>query len=161
MLFPKIFKGEEWRLKMINPRTRSAVLLTVLLFLSATVAVAQEIKKTIKKESIAVTSAASGQEMFIAYCAVCHGKEGRGDGPAASEFKTPPTNLTLLSLNNNGKFPTAYVTQVIRTGPRDAKAHGSKDMPVWGTLFGSISDEETVKLRIYNLSKYIETLQAK
>jgi mono/diheme cytochrome c family protein len=146
---------------MINSSTRRAGLLTALLVLSAVAATAQETEKTIKKESIPVTSAASGEEMFNTYCAVCHGRTGKGDGPAASEFKIPPANLTLLALNNNGKFPGDYVAQVIRTGPRDAKAHGSKDMPVWGTLFGSISDEEIVKLRIFNLSKYIESLQAK
>jgi mono/diheme cytochrome c family protein len=146
---------------MTNLSTRVGAFLAVLLFGVAAVAMAQEVKKTIKKEPIPVTSAASGEEMFNNYCAACHGKEGRGDGPAASEFKTPPTNLALLAKNNNGKFPSSYVEEVIRTGPRDAKAHGSKDMPVWGTLFSSISDAETVRLRIHNLSDYIETLQAK
>lgn len=135
--------------------------LAALLLAGAAVVHAQEVKKTIKKAPLPVTSAASGEEMFNTYCAVCHGKEGRGDGPAASEFKTPPANLTLLAKNNNGKFPSSYVEEVIRTGPRDAKAHGSKDMPVWGTLFAHISDEATVKLRIRNLTNYIETLQAR
>ena len=124
-------------------------------------AMAQQAKKSIKQTSIAVTSAASGEEMFNVYCAVCHGTGGKGDGSAASEFKIPPTNLTLLVLNNNGKFPEAYVAQVIENGPREAKAHGSKDMPVWGVLFSSIGDPATVKLRIHNLSNYIESLQAK
>jgi len=108
-----------------------------------------------------MTSGASGEEMFNTYCAVCHGKSGKGDGPAASEFKTLPANLTILAKNNNGTFPEAYVAQVIRTGPRDAKAHGSKDMPVWGKLFESMGDDASVKLRIHNLSSYIETLQSK
>jgi hypothetical protein len=69
--------------------------------------------------------------------------------------------LTLLAKNNNGTFPEAYVAQMIQTGPRDAKAHGSKDMPVWGKLFESLGDDATVKLRIRNLSNYIGTLQAK
>jgi mono/diheme cytochrome c family protein len=145
---------------MIRPGTRHAVLLTALLLLSATLAMAQETKKTIKKTSIPMTSPASGEEMFNAYCAVCHGKDAKGDGPAATEFKIPPANLTLLSHNNGGKFPEAYVAQVIQNGPRDAKAHGSKDMPVWGTLFSAIGDPGTVKQRIYNLSKYLESLQA-
>lgn len=146
---------------MASSSMRIAVLLGALLFAGATAAKAQESNKTIKKESIPVTSATSGEEMFNTYCAVCHGKGGKGDGPAASEFKTLPANLTVLAKNNNGKFPSDYVAQVIQTGPRDAKAHGSKDMPVWGRLFASIGDEATVKLRIYNLTKYIETLQAK
>jgi len=146
---------------MKNPRNRIAVLVIALLFSSAAAAMAQDATKAIKKEPIPMTSASSGEEMFNSYCAVCHGKSGKGDGPAASEFKIPPANLTLLAKNNNGTFPEAYVAQVIQTGPRDAKAHGSKDMPVWGKLFESLGDDATVKLRIRNLSNYIGTLQAK
>jgi hypothetical protein len=34
-------------------------------------------------------------------------------------------------------------------------------MPVWGKLFESMGDDASVKLRIHNLSDYIETLQVK
>ena len=141
--------------------TRSALLLAALLLFAGTAAMAQEANKTIKKAPIRVTSPGSGEEMFNTYCAVCHGTSGKGDGPASSEFKIPPANLTLLSLNNNGKFPADHVAETIRTGPRDAKAHGSKDMPVWGTLFASLGDATQVNQRIHNLTSYIETLQAK
>jgi mono/diheme cytochrome c family protein len=139
----------------------AAVLLSAMLFSGAAFAKPQDSTKTIKKAPIPMTSAASGEEMFNTYCAVCHGKGGKGDGPAASEFKIPPANLTLLAQKHDGKYPADYVAQVIETGPRDAKAHGSKDMPVWGTLFKSIGDEAQTKLRIHNLSTYIETLQVK
>jgi mono/diheme cytochrome c family protein len=152
----------KWRLTMNSLSTRSAVLLTTLLLSSMTVAMAQEGQKTIKRGAPApVTSAASGEEMFKTYCAVCHGKDGKGDGPAASEFKIPPANLTLLSVNNNGKFPADHVAETIRTGPRDAKAHGSKDMPVWGPVFASMGGTGQVEQRIRNLTKYVESLQAK
>jgi mono/diheme cytochrome c family protein len=142
----------------------SAVLLLALSFSTATLAVAQDAKKTIKKVSITSTSMASGEEMFSTYCAVCHGKGGKGDGPASSEFKIPPANLTHLALNNSGKFPEAHIAQVIEFGPQEAKAHGSKDMPVWGTLFASLDSTSNIKgalvhQRIYNLTKYIESLQ--
>ena len=138
-----------------------AVLLSALFFSTATLAMAQETNTTIKKGRITKTSATSGEEMFNTYCAVCHGKGGKGDGPAASEFKIPPANLTLLAKTHDGKYPDSYVAQVIETGPRDAKAHGSKDMPVWGPLFRSIGDDAQTKLRIHNLSVYIESLQQK
>src|ERR1700693_5655250 len=127
--------------------------------MSATVAMAQEAKKPIKRGPAPVTSAASGEEMFNTYCAVCHGKDGKGDGSAASEFKIPPANLNLLSVNNNGKFPADLVAETIRVGPRDAKAHGSKDMPVWGRVFASMGGSGQVELRISNLTKYVESLQ--
>jgi mono/diheme cytochrome c family protein len=145
---------------MNHPITRAATLLASLLFLSIAAPAAQDAKPNIKSAPMPVTSPASGEEMFNAYCAVCHGKGGKGDGPAATEFKKPPTNLTGLSKHYNGKFPEAYIAQVIQSGPRDAKAHGSKDMPVWGNLFSATDDSATVKQRVYNLTKYIESLQA-
>jgi hypothetical protein len=145
----------------------STVLLCALLFSTATLALGQEAKKTIKKVPIKPTSAASGEEMYKEYCAVCHGTSGKGDGPAASEFKTPPTNLTAICPKSQcGRFPDGYIAQVIKTGPQNAKAHGSKDMPVWGPLFGALSrgsstTSSEVQLRINNLSEYIESLQMK
>jgi len=41
--------------------------------------------------------------------------------------------------------------------------HGSKEMPVWGPIFSSIGNANPgiVALRVSNLTKYIESLQAK
>ena len=108
------------------------------------------------------TSAASGKEMYTTYCAVCHGTDGKGGGPAPSALKTPPTDLTLLSKNNGGKYPGLKVSAAIR-GESNVPAHGSKDMPVWGSLFLNLSHghESEVQQRVSNLSQYIESLQAK
>jgi len=146
---------------MVSPCTRSAVLLTALLLFSAGVTMAQEENKNIKKAPVRVTSPGSGEEMFNTYCAVCHGKSGKGDGPAASALKIPPANLTLLTVNNNGKFPADHVAETIRVGPRDAKAHGSRDMPVWGNVFTRMGGTAEADQRIHNLTNYVETLQAK
>ncbi len=119
-------------------------------------------KPTIQHVTVKPTSAASGKEMFTSYCAVCHGKDGKGGGPAASALKTPPADLTLLSKNNGGKYPSLKVSSVLR-GTADLPAHGSQDMPVWGPLFRSISGghDSEVQQRVSNLTNYIETLQAK
>lgn len=37
---------------------------------------------------------ASGQAVFAANCATCHGEGGRGDGPAATGLEPPPADLT-------------------------------------------------------------------
>ena len=118
--------------------------------------------KTIQHVPIQPTSAASGKDMYTTYCAVCHGTDGKGGGPAASALKVPPTDLTMLSKNNGGKFPSLKVTSAIR-GEADLPAHGSKDMPVWGKLFWSMSrgHESEVQQRVANLTHYIESLQAK
>ena len=117
---------------------------------------------TVKHVPIKQTSPTSGKEMYNNYCAVCHGKDGKGGGPAASALKAPPTDLSTLAKNNNGKYPAAHVSAVIR-GQGATPAHGSQDMPVWGPLFSAISQghEAEVQQRVANLVAYIETLQAK
>ena len=59
------------------------------------------------------TSATSGKEMYMAYCATCHGREGKGDGPVAGALKTHPTDLTRLSERDQGRFPSVQVVNVI------------------------------------------------
>ena len=107
-------------------------------------------------------SAASGREMFIAYCASCHGKDGKGGGPAAAALKTPPANLTALSSQNGGTFPELRVLNSIR-GDENVAAHGSAEMPVWGHEFRRISqgNPAVVEMRLSNLVAYIRSIQAK
>ena len=128
----------------------------------AMVSFGQEVKKEVKHVPIKPTSAASGQEMYKGYCAVCHGTSGKGDGPAASALKVPPPDLTTLAKMNGGKYPAMKVSAVIR-GEDTLAAHGSKDMPVWGSLFWQMSGGQTseVQQRVSNLNKYIESLQQK
>ncbi|MGA2074689.1 MAG: cytochrome c [Terriglobia bacterium] len=108
------------------------------------------------------TSATSGKMMYVAYCASCHGKEGKGDGPVAGVLKVPPADLTTLSRRNNGKFPSAQVVNTI-TGPAGAPAHGSREMPVWGPIFMAMEHqhESGARLRVANLADYIKSLQQK
>jgi len=117
---------------------------------------------TVKHVPITNASPNSGKEMFSSYCAVCHGTDGKGAGPAASAMKTPPTDLTALAQKAGGKYPSAHVAAVIR-GQAGLASHGSADMPVWGPLFSSLSQghEGQVQQRVANLVGYIETLQAK
>lgn len=145
---------------------KKMILLFTALVVCACMAAAQDQMsqpdKTIKHVPIKPTSPVSGKEMYTAYCAVCHGTDGKGGGPAASALKTPPTDLTMLSKNNGGKYPALKVSSSIR-GESALPAHGSKDMPVWGTLFWKMSSghEGEVQQRVANLTQYIESLQAK
>jgi mono/diheme cytochrome c family protein len=119
-------------------------------------------EKVIKHVPVKSTSPVSGKEMYTAYCAVCHGTDGKGGGPAASALKVPPADLSMLSKNNGGKFPSLKVESSIR-GESGLPAHGSKEMPVWGSLFWSMSSghEGEVQQRVANLTKYVDTLQVK
>ena len=116
----------------------------------------------IKHVPIKQTSPASGKEMFANYCASCHGKDGKGDGPAAAALKVAPADLSMLSKKNGGKFPHDHVAATLR-GETELSAHGSKEMPVWGPLFSRLSQGHPaeVQQRIANLTEYIQTLQAR
>jgi mono/diheme cytochrome c family protein len=125
--------------------------------------VAQEQKaKEVKRAPAPITSAASGKEMFVNYCASCHGTDAKGDGPAASALSVAPADLTSLAKKNGGKYPSMRVTSVLR-GEANLAAHGNKEMPVWGPVFFRMSGghEGEVTQRISNLNRYIESLQAK
>ena len=146
---------------------KKLILIFTVLVVSTCMVAAQEktpdqSKTVIQHVPITSTSPVSGKEMYTAYCAVCHGTDGKGGGPAASALKVPPTDLTQLSKNNGDKYPALKVTSTIR-GTADLPAHGSKDMPVWGELFWSMSrgHEGQVQQRVANLTHYIETLQEK
>lgn len=119
---------------------------------------AQKVKRT----TVVPTSASSGQQMFNEYCAVCHGTDGKGKGPASGAMKAMPSDLTHLTAQNSGKFPENKVYGAIR-GDVDMPAHGSKDMPVWGNVFQEMAhgNSAEVQLRISNLTHYISGLQAK
>jgi mono/diheme cytochrome c family protein len=108
------------------------------------------------------TSATSGKLMYSNYCAPCHGVDGRGQGPVASALKTPPSDLTVLSRNNHGKFPDTHIVSVLQNGV-EIPSHGSAEMPVWGPILGKMNtaNPQDRLLRISNLSRYLESLQVK
>ncbi len=119
-------------------------------------------KPAVKTTTAPPTSATSGAEMYASYCAACHGKDGKGNGPAAQALKVPPPDLTTLTRRHDGKFPALVVAHAIG-GEANLSAHGSKDMPVWGPVFRALSrnDQAVVQMRITNLTKYVESLQTK
>jgi len=113
---------------------------------------------------VSKTSATNGKQMYVNYCAPCHGVDGRGQGPVAAVLKKQPADLALLSKNNGGKFPSTHVMTVLQFGAADS-SHGTAEMPVWGPVLSGMDTtnaEPNVKaLRISNLSRYLQSLQAK
>ena len=146
---------------MANRILQVLTLVAVAFTLLAAASYGQTQTKEVKKEPIGMTSPTSGSEMFNSYCAPCHGKDAKGNGPAATALKNPPANLAELAKKNGGKFPADHVASVLRSGV--AGAHGSAEMPVWGPLFSAVSgkDDAIVQMRISNLIHYLEKLQEK
>lgn len=132
-------------------------LLFVCTFVAASVG-----QNEIKHVPAPTTSPASGEEMFVSYCASCHGKDAKGNGPAANALNKAPADLTGLARKNGGKYPEMRVTSILR-GEAKVVAHGTQEMPVWGPVFWHMSQghPEEVQQRIANLNTYIKSLQAK
>ena len=116
----------------------------------------------IKTKPIVYTNPGDGREMYVTYCAPCHGMTGEGNGPAAPAFKQAPTNLTLLAKTHGGKYPRDAVKTTLTFGT-NVPAHGDVKMPVWSDLFRSLDNQDSslVNWRIHNLTHYVKTLQAK
>ena len=102
---------------------------------------------------------------YTNYCASCHGVDGTGNGPMASELKAAPTNLTTITKENNGHFPYLKLRRVIdgslSTG--SIRGHGSAEMPVWGDIFrrqgSDISKWNDAQARIMNILDYLASIQ--
>jgi mono/diheme cytochrome c family protein len=99
-----------------------------------------------------------GKTEYLQACASCHGNDGKGDGPAATELKTPPPDLTLLAKSNDGVFPSKVLHDII-DGRRTLRAHGTYEMPVWGNIFSQNSSNNSQK-RIDDISEYLKAIQA-
>ena len=100
-----------------------------------------------------------GSVSFDLYCASCHGRNGRGDGPTAAALKTRPADLTVLARGNRGVFPRERVLAFVE-GSQRAASHGSPEMPVWGpTLRGLDASDARVTVRLQNLVAFVESIQ--
>jgi hypothetical protein len=111
-----------------------------------------------------------GTRDFRTFCAPCHGATGIGDGPVATEFVKKPVNLTSLSQNSNGVFPTERIKNVV-DGRDMPRAHGTSNMPVWGVWFSAAANaagllqddisttEAVIHARIERLTDYLKTIQ--
>lgn len=120
-----------------------------------------EQKPTIKREQLQQIETVDGKTLFRDYCAVCHGTDGKGNGPAAPALKTPPPDLTTIA-KRHGKFSAKDVEEQITGTGRMAGAHGTREMPMWGPAFrGAHSNPDVAKLAIANLVKHVESIQAK
>ena len=98
----------------------------------------------------AETHAREGAKIFARACAACHGREGRGDGPAADQLKPPPRDLTSSRFRfrstPSGAPPLPEdIERTIRQGL------AGTDMPGYGRLF---SDRE-----IGALTAYLESIR--
>lgn len=102
-----------------------------------------------------------GPSVYRVYCAVCHGVDGKGQGPSAQVFRHKPTDLTVIAKSNKGMFPRSTIQDLLTNGGR-WKAHGSNEMPIWGPVFLAVDvDDKTAYAHVYNLVTYLDSIQVK
>jgi mono/diheme cytochrome c family protein len=101
-----------------------------------------------------------GPTLYLTYCAVCHGRAADGHGPMASVLKARVPNLTEIAKRSGGVFPFERVQKIIDGTESSGLSHGTREMPIWGPLFSHVADDRDYgKVRIYNLTKYLEGIQ--
>ncbi len=112
----------------------------------------------------------TGEGEFRAWCARCHGQDGRGDGPIAKELEPSPPDLTVLAKNNGGAFPDQRVRKSI-DGRGLTDGHGSRQMPSWGNWFyfdltaggllktDKAKTEAEISTRIDHITGYVQSIQ--
>lgn len=106
-----------------------------------------------------------GQDHYEAKCAVCHGADGKGNGPVANMLTEKPSDLTMMARNNDGTFPFWKAYEII-DGRKGVGAHGTREMPVWGKQFyqthrgaQGVSTETVVRGQIMELLIYLRSMQ--
>jgi len=105
---------------------------------------------------------AQGRALYLQNCASCHGRSADGKGPVAPALSTPPTNLRLLGERYGNPLPEDQIARFI-DGRADVKAHGPRDMPVWGDKVWQNPEGQgspsQVSERIAKLVAYLQSIQ--
>lgn len=85
---------------------------------------------------------AAGMEIYVQSCSLCHGKEGKGDGPGAAGLNPKPRNHTDGTYMNDRS--NAELIDVIE--------NGKGQMPAWGK--GGVLDKNQIR----HVIAYLRTL---
>lgn len=122
-------------------------------------AAAEAVKKAVGPD---LGEAAAGEVIYMRYCAACHGRSLKGDGPVAPGLVKKPIDLSVLARKNGGVFPWDKVLAGI-DGRQSTRMHGTPDMPVWGEIFSITSgtDAPTAESAVKRIAHYVWANQAK
>lgn len=111
-----------------------------------------------------------GKKEYELQCAICHGMDAKGNGFYTASLKVAPPDLTLLAKKNGGVFPVARIISVI-DGRAQIAAHGSRDMPIWGTRYAvnaaehfvdvPYDQESFIRAQVLTLVDYLNRVQQK
>jgi mono/diheme cytochrome c family protein len=105
----------------------------------------------------------SGEELFVRFCASCHGSEALGDGPVSRSLNVAVPDLTTIA-RRYGEFPTGVIRDVIDGRGIDTRTHGTREMPVWGYEFwveegGDVNAQRAARNAIDKLVEHLRSIQ--
>lgn len=104
----------------------------------------------------------AGYGLYQQYCAVCHGVFADGNGLVVPVLTQKPTNLRRLSERYGTPLPKPKLVRTI-DGSEPIIAHGSREMPVWGTRLYEDLPSRMPNSRergaILTLLDYLESIQ--
>jgi hypothetical protein len=73
-----------------------------------------------------------------------------------------PADLTVIARNNEGAFPSDKIHQTI-DGRADVRAHGMREMPVWGLSLQQTdrdsSQNDEIRARVDDLVAHLKSIQ--
>jgi mono/diheme cytochrome c family protein len=104
-----------------------------------------------------------GRQLYVRYCAACHGNDADGRGPVADDLKTSPPDLRYLGERYGMPLPLGTIARFI-DGRQDVAAHGPREMPVWGRRFYEAwtaheAGEEDLQTQIREIVLYLNAIQ--
>jgi mono/diheme cytochrome c family protein len=119
--------------------------------------------------SLAVPAAAesfvdySGRDLYMRFCASCHGATGVGDGPVGQGLAVMVPDLTGIASRSGGRLDQAKLREII-DGRSVVVAHGTRMMPVWGYEFwveqgADVEAEAAVRTIVDKLIAYLRSIQ--
>ena len=103
---------------------------------------------TIPEVSANPPAAYEGRRLYVSYCQLCHGTDGKGDGPLAKAMHISPADLTTTVRSRSDTILTKIITGEGRqtiTG-RDRHNLLSEAMPEWKDVF---SESQVMALIAY------------
>jgi hypothetical protein len=105
----------------------------------------------------------SGEEIYDRFCASCHGAQAHGDGPVSRSLNVAVPDLTTIAVRYDG-FPAGLIRDVIDGRGIDKRAHGTREMPVWGYEFwveegGDVNAQRVVRDAINKLVEHLRSIQ--
>jgi hypothetical protein len=106
----------------------------------------------------------SGKQLYMRFCAACHGASGTGDGVVAGSLRIIVPDLTRIARRQGGIFNEERVLRMI-DGRTTIPPHGTREMPVWGQEFEGDSraalggGQPSRQVILFRLTDYLRSIQ--